>query len=44
MVGDWEIVFKENFTEKGKAMQREKEIKSWKSRKRIEQLIQSIPS
>jgi putative endonuclease len=37
---DWEIVYVEVFAEKQNAMLREKEIKNWKSRKKIEQLIQ----
>lgn len=37
---DWEIVFSEKFASKAKAMAREKQIKYWKSRKRIEVLIQ----
>jgi putative endonuclease len=38
---DWEIVYKEVFETKESAYQREREIKSWKSRKRIEKLIGS---
>ncbi len=38
-VHDWELVYKEEFIEKNKALQREKEIKSWKSRLMIEKLI-----
>ena len=37
--GDWIIVYKEQSTDKKIAMQRETEIKKWKSRKRVEQLI-----
>ena len=40
-IGDWEIVYKEFFSTKAKAYAREREIKSWKSRKRIEQFIGS---
>jgi len=36
---DWVIVFTEVFAVKTEAMQREKEIKSWKSHKKIEKLI-----
>ena len=43
-VADWVKVFSEHYSEKQSAMKREKEIKSWKSRIRIEQLIKSIPS
>ena len=38
-IGDWIIVYKEQFSTKQEAMQREKQIKSWKSRKLIEKLI-----
>ena len=38
-VGDWQIVYKESYSTD--AYQREREIKSWKSRKRIEVLIAS---
>ena len=43
-VGDWTVVFGELFDDKTKAMNREREIKSWKSRKLIERLVQSIPT
>ncbi len=36
---DWKIVYFEKFTEKTLAMKREKEIKKWKSRKKLEDLI-----
>ena len=36
---DWIIVYSEQFDDKVTAMRREAEIKRWKSRKRIEQLI-----
>ncbi|MFZ7144201.1 MAG: GIY-YIG nuclease family protein [Bacteroidota bacterium] len=38
---DWELVYSENFSEKSSAYFRERELKSWKSRKRIEALINS---
>ena len=38
---DWEIAYFEVFDSKKAAMEREKEIKSWKSRLRIEKLITS---
>ncbi len=38
-VNDWKIVYTENFKTKKEALAREVEIKKWKSRKRIEQLI-----
>jgi putative endonuclease len=37
--GDWTIVYTERFNNKKMAMDRESEIKKWKSRKRIEELI-----
>ena len=39
---DWQIVYSEYFQEKSEAMKREKEIKNWKSRIKIEKLIGSI--
>ena len=36
---DWIIVYTESFENKKEAMNKESEIKAWKSRKRIEQLI-----
>jgi putative endonuclease len=38
--GDWVIVYFEKYSSKILAMQREKEVKNWKSRKLIENLIQ----
>ncbi|TCJ13815.1 GIY-YIG nuclease family protein, partial [Flaviaesturariibacter flavus] len=38
---DWTIVYSEEFENKVDAYAREREIKSWKSRKRIELLIKS---
>jgi putative endonuclease len=38
---DWNVVFKESFESKIESMQKEKQIKSWKSRKMIEKLIVS---
>ena len=35
----WEIVYIEEYSTRGEAMKREKQIKSWKSRKAIEKLI-----
>ena len=35
----WEIVFAEEFPSKSIALQAEKKVKSWKSRKMIERLI-----
>ena len=36
---DWTLKYTEPFQTKQEALKREKEIKKWKSRKRIEQLI-----
>ncbi len=36
---DWEIVYTETFNTKYEAMQREKQLKSWKSKIRIKELI-----
>jgi len=36
---DWKIVYTECFTTKAEAYGKERTIKSWKSRKKIEQLI-----
>ena len=38
---DWILVYKEVYQNKTIALKREKEIKSWKSKKRIRQLIDS---
>jgi putative endonuclease len=38
-VGDWIIVYTETYLTKTAAYQREREIKAWKSRKKIELLI-----
>ncbi len=42
-IGDWTLKYLEEFETKQFAILREKEIKSWKSAKRIEMLVQSIP-
>ena len=39
--GDWQIVYTEKFDTKEAAYRREREIKGWKSRKRIELLVGS---
>jgi putative endonuclease len=36
---DWKIVYTEQFTTKKEAMVREKQLKNWKSNKRITELI-----
>ncbi|MHC6199619.1 GIY-YIG nuclease family protein [Elizabethkingia miricola] len=38
---DWIIVYSETFNDKSSAYKREREIKAWKSKKKIEQLIKS---
>lgn len=38
-IGDWELMYSEVYSTKEEAIVREKQIKSWKSRKRIEELI-----
>jgi putative endonuclease len=39
---DWLVVYHEEFEDKDQAMAREREIKSWKSRLMIEQLIAAV--
>ena len=39
---DWKVVWSESFSSKEEAYAREREIKSWKSRKRIEQLVTEV--
>ncbi|WP_221407085.1 GIY-YIG nuclease family protein [Elizabethkingia anophelis] len=38
---DWMIIYSEAFNDKSSAYKREREIKAWKSKKKIEQLIKS---
>ncbi len=38
---DWVLIYKECFESKTQALAREREIKSWKSRKKIVELIAS---
>ena len=38
-IGDWGLRYKEYMNTKEEAIRREKEIKSWKSRKMIERLL-----
>jgi len=45
---DWEVVYTELYETKTDAYRREREVKSWKSRKRVKELVlkqdgQSIP-
>jgi putative endonuclease len=42
IVNDWAIVYTENFPSKALAYSREREVKKWKSRKRIEALIKGF--
>jgi len=41
-LGDWNLKYSETFSSKELAYKREREIKSWKSRKRVEELIRSV--
>ena len=41
-VNDWKIVYTENYSTKEEAQKRELQIKSWKSRTKIEELITNI--
>jgi len=36
---DWIVIYSEKYIEKSEAYAREREVKGWKSRRRIEQLI-----
>jgi putative endonuclease len=38
-INDWEMMYSESFATKSEALAREKQIKSWKSRSKIQQLI-----
>ena len=40
---DWVVVYTESFSSKQLAYAREREVKNWKSRKKIEQLISEHP-
>jgi putative endonuclease len=40
--GDWSLVYHEQYHSKAEAYKRERQIKSWKSRKMIEKLISRI--
>ena len=42
-VGDWQLKYLEEFSEKSSAYKREREVKKWKSRTRVAHLVQSIP-
>jgi putative endonuclease len=41
---DWQFAYWQTYPSKEEAYRREREIKNWKSRKRIEKLIQSAGS
>ena len=43
-VNDWEIVYKEQYETKEAAYARERQVKGWKSKRNIEQLIGSAHS
>ncbi len=43
-IGDWSLVYKELYQSKPEACKREKDVKGWKSRKMIEQLIEKAGS
>ena len=38
---DWEVVYSEDYQTKNEAYSRERQLKAWKSRKRIEALIKT---
>jgi putative endonuclease len=38
---DWILVYQENFDSQSEAIQREKQIKSWKSKSKIQALIEN---
>ena len=40
-IGDWKLVYFEEYNIKKEAQDRERELKKWKSRKMIEKLIKS---
>ncbi|EPR69411.1 hypothetical protein ADICYQ_1513 [Cyclobacterium qasimii M12-11B] len=42
-VGDWEVIYSESFETKEEAFAREREVKKWKSRKKILDLLNSKP-
>jgi len=39
--GPWELVYQEEYAELAQARRRERQLKSWKSRRSIQQLIES---
>jgi putative endonuclease len=38
-IGDWQVIYQENYQSKSEAAHRELQIKKWKSRKIIESLV-----
>ncbi|MES2646992.1 MAG: GIY-YIG nuclease family protein [Bacteroidota bacterium] len=44
VASDWTLVYKEVFMTKPEALQREKQIKAWKSKKMIAALIKQSPA
>jgi putative endonuclease len=40
---DWKIVYTERYSDKSEALKREKQLKNWKNRLRIQQLIEKAP-
>jgi len=42
--GDWRLVYRQSYSAKEEAYGREREIKRWKSRKKIEKLISAAGS
>ncbi|HNQ61824.1 MAG TPA: GIY-YIG nuclease family protein [Bacteroidia bacterium] len=41
---DWNLVYTESFNLKSEALRREKVLKNWKSKRRIQQLISEHPA
>jgi putative endonuclease len=37
--GPWQLVYRENYATRAEAVRRERQIKSWKDRKMIQQLV-----
>ena len=42
--GDWKVAFTQAFNSKEEALKREKQLKKWKSKIRIAQLVQTLPT
>ena len=38
---DWALVYKEEYKDKSEAYRREREVKNWKNRRRVENLVKS---